>query len=510
MKRGELIAGRYELIRRLGHGGMGEVWAGRDHTLHRDIALKTLLVDGATFADLPLRFEREAVAAAQINHPNVAALYDRGVHEDVLFLVMEKVDGGTLAELLSEQGTLAPAQALDIAEAICVALMAAHQARVIHYDIKPHNVMLTRDGRVKVVDFGIAGLSRTTFTLARSSQLAPAGTPEYGAPEQFHTERGDERSDLYALGGVLFAMLAGRPPFVGHNALAIIRHKIDEDAPQLDSLRPGLPRPLTALVADLLERDPSRRPQSAREVHDRLCDLRVTLSAPTYPPAPAWPGHTNKLHRPHPPVGPSRDAADRSRRRALGPTGAAARGPESVAGPQVRAQSRPRPDDDHRRNEPPVYSPKGFGHEGPSTGDHKRLKISVAVLVALGLLGGAGLFGYQWTQDQYYIGEEGDHIAVYQGINQNLAGLSLSSVHTSYRDVELRYLPHDQRAHVNKTVSVSSLTEALETVTELQNWAKLCQKVAGIGTSETSQAPGLSEDDLSRASACPILDGPSR
>ncbi|MDT0345968.1 serine/threonine-protein kinase [Streptomyces litchfieldiae] len=278
MERGGLIAGRYELLKRLGRGGMGEVWAARDRTLHRDVALKLLDLDGGVHPELPQRFEREAVAAAQINHPNVVALHDRGMHESMLFLVMEKVEGVTLSEYARAENPISMARVLDIASGICSALMAAHEAHIIHYDIKPSNVMLTSDGQVKVVDFGIAGFIQASFSVARSSQLAPAGTVEYGAPEQFLAERGDERSDLYALGGVLFTLLANRPPFTGHNGIALMRRKLDEEAPHLDSLRPDLPPAVTALVAELLQRRPDRRPQSARRVHERLQELRADLA----------------------------------------------------------------------------------------------------------------------------------------------------------------------------------------------------------------------------------------
>lgn len=289
MEAGELIAGRYELSKRLGRGGMGEVWAARDRSLRRDVALKLLHLDSATRSELPQRFEREAVAAAQINHPNVAALYDRGVHEDMLFIAMEKVDGATLTEHIRAEKGMPLARALQITEEICAALVAAHRAHVIHYDIKPHNVMISSDGRVKVVDFGIAGFAQTVFSVARSSQLAPAGTPEYGAPEQFFSERGDERSDLYALGGVLFALLIGRPPFTGHNGIAVVWRKREEEAPRLDSLRPGVPTEVTALVAELLQRDPRQRPQSAGQVLERLQQLQAGLyerhARPTVPSA---------------------------------------------------------------------------------------------------------------------------------------------------------------------------------------------------------------------------------
>lgn len=285
MERGVRVAGRYEVLNRLGRGGMGEVWAARDHTLHRDIALKLLDLDGAGDPELVQRFEREAVAAAQISHPNVVALHDKGTHEDLLYIVMEKVDGGTLTETIRAESPLPLDRALEIADEICTALAAAHQARVIHYDIKPHNVMLTPDGRVKVVDFGIAGFIQATFSIANSSQLSPAGTIEYGAPEQFLHERGDERSDLYALGGVLFTMLTGRPPFTGQNAVAVMRSKLDEDAPRVDSFRSDVPPSITELIAELLDRDPDRRPQSAGAVHERLQRLRAS-EAPTQNAAP--------------------------------------------------------------------------------------------------------------------------------------------------------------------------------------------------------------------------------
>ncbi|WP_322502048.1 serine/threonine-protein kinase [Streptomyces rochei] len=295
MERGKLIADRYELTCRLGRGGMGEVWAARDRVLHREVALKLLDLGGITQDDLPRRFEREAVAAAQIVHPHVAALYDRGVHDDVLFLVMEKVNGRTLATLLQAESRFPLRRAVATASGVCAALEAAHRAQVIHYDIKPHNVIVTGDGLVKVIDFGIAGFVQAAFTVARSSQLTPAGTPEYGAPEQFLTERGDERSDLYALGGMLFAMLAGRPPFAGHNSIAVVRRKLDEEAPPLDAFRPGLPPEVTALVAELLERDPDRRPQSAQQVQQRLQALLASCAAAEAPTATMPPSPRTRL-----------------------------------------------------------------------------------------------------------------------------------------------------------------------------------------------------------------------
>ncbi|MEU8347199.1 serine/threonine-protein kinase [Spirillospora sp. NPDC048832] len=276
MESGTLITGRYELVERLGRGGMGEVWAARDRDLHRDVAVKFLADDTDAPPDLRHRFEREAVAAAQINHPNVVALYDRGVHDGLRFMVMERVEGTALTEHVRGGKPMDVTRALEIAQEICAALAAAHKAKVIHYDIKPSNVMLTADGRVKVVDFGIAGFSHThTFTVAPTTVLSPAGTASYGAPEQFLDQRGDERSDLYALGGVLFALLAGEPPFTGANDLSVIRRKLDGEAPRLNALRPDVPAPLTDLVAELLQRDPDKRPANAQVVHERLRQART-------------------------------------------------------------------------------------------------------------------------------------------------------------------------------------------------------------------------------------------
>ncbi|WP_183091552.1 serine/threonine-protein kinase [Streptomyces radicis] len=280
MERGALIAGRYELTEPLGRGGMGEVWAARDRRLHRDVAVKLLLRGDDAAPELIQRFEREAVAAAQVNHPNIVALYDSGTHGHLRFLVMEHVEGISLARYLQRQGPPSLDRALEIAQGICAALVAAHEAHVIHYDIKPSNVMLTADGSVKVVDFGIAGFTHThTFTVAPTTALSPGGTAQFGAPEQFLDQRGDERSDLYALGSVLFALLTGEPPFGDGSPLAVIRRKLDEEPPRVTGLRPEVPAPVARLLADLLRRDPEDRPGTATVVQRRLGQLLIDTVA---------------------------------------------------------------------------------------------------------------------------------------------------------------------------------------------------------------------------------------
>lgn len=316
VQRGTVVAGKYELVERLGRGGMGEVWEGRDRDLHRNVAIKFLAVDDDTPADLLHRFDREAVASAQVNHPNVVALYERGVHDGLRFMVMERVEGTTLGAYMRDRPRMDLAQAIGIAREICTALVAAHQAKVIHYDIKPSNVMVTSDGRVKVVDFGIAGFAHThTFTVAPTTVLSPAGTASYGAPEQFLDQRGDERSDLYALGGVLFAMLAGEPPFTGANDFSVIRRKLDGEPPRLNALRPDAPPAVVQLVSELLHRDPDRRPQSATAVLHRLEQAGLAATAgqtvpdrvtPPTTPQDSGSGHTFGTPRTGGESGPTR------------------------------------------------------------------------------------------------------------------------------------------------------------------------------------------------------------
>ena len=321
MELGTLLAGRYEVLERLGRGGMGEVWAARDRTLRRQVALKLLPVDEGPSGDLPARFEREAVAAAQINHPNVVALHDRGVHEGMLFLVMELVDGMSLSELIDASGVLAPSRALEIAEQVCAALEATHRAGVVHFDIKPHNVMITPAGTAKVVDFGIAGLVQAQqLSVIHSSRLAPAATLEYAAPEQFTAGRGDARSDLYALGGVLFAMLTGHAPFTGPTAWAVMAAKIGDDAPRLEIARPGLPPSLANLVSHLLDREPALRPQTATEVRERLSRLRADLDDDASPSSETT-FEAGRLPQVAAPVAPVTPAAPPTAARPTSPSG---------------------------------------------------------------------------------------------------------------------------------------------------------------------------------------------
>jgi hypothetical protein len=266
-----VLAGRYTLISPLGRGGMGQVWEARDERLGRPVAVK-LLTAGALAGrahpdDLVRRFTREAAVTAGLAHPGVPASYDAGEYEGGLFLVMELVDGCTVGDLTAEHGPLPVAWAACVGAQVAAVLAVAHERGIVHRDIKPQNVMVTGDGTAKILDFGIAGLLGQRIT----STGVAIGTPAYMAPEQSHGLPATPRTDLYALGCLLYEMLAGEPVFAASSPAALMRLHL-EQAPAL--LRRGdLPPGLEMLVRQLLEKDPARRPADAPAVFSQLLPL---------------------------------------------------------------------------------------------------------------------------------------------------------------------------------------------------------------------------------------------
>ncbi|MGW4462998.1 protein kinase domain-containing protein [Micromonospora sp. NPDC004704] len=268
---GRVIADRYELQTMLGRGGMAVVWRGVDLRLGRSVAVKLLNPAGMADPSMLERFDREARTAARLGHPNIVAVHDVGSDGGEPYLVMELVDGPNLATLLGD-GPLGPDRALEVAGQVCGALATAHAAGVVHRDIKPANILLDPAGTVKVCDFGIARLLHA----GQATLTAPAttvGTSQYMAPEQAAGDPVDARTDLYALGCLLYAMLTGQPPFTGDNPLRVLWQHLHEPAPALASVRPGIPAGLDRLVGQLLAKNPADRPTSATEVRDRLAAL---------------------------------------------------------------------------------------------------------------------------------------------------------------------------------------------------------------------------------------------
>jgi eukaryotic-like serine/threonine-protein kinase len=266
----QVLAGRFELAGVVGRGGMGTVYRATDLVLGRTVAVKVL---AAALLEDPVqiaRFEREARAAASLSHPNVVAVYDTGVDDGARFIVMEFVSGASLAELIGDHGGLDADRALRIAARVADALSAAHAAGLVHRDVKPANVMLTADGGVKVLDFGIARALDATALTQTASVL---GTAAYMSPEQALGDPADARSDIYSLGCLLYALLVGRPPFAGEVPLAITHQHVHADPVALRTAEPRLPAALDELVMQMLSKSPAARPQTAAEVRDRLAAM---------------------------------------------------------------------------------------------------------------------------------------------------------------------------------------------------------------------------------------------
>ena len=277
-----LLGGRYQVGELLGYGGMAEVHRGRDLRLGRDVAIKMLRTDLARDATFQERFRREAQNSAALNHPAIVAVYDTGEEisstgEKLPFIVMEFVNGRTLKEVLAQEQRLQPRRALEIIADICAALEFSHRHGIIHRDIKPGNVMITQNGQVKVMDFGIArALASGATTMTQTS--AVIGTAQYLSPEQARGEAVDARSDVYAAGCVLFELLVGHPPFVGDSPVSVAYQHVREDPRAPSEINPEVPRDVDAIVLKALAKNPMNRYQSAQEM--RADALRAVSGRP--------------------------------------------------------------------------------------------------------------------------------------------------------------------------------------------------------------------------------------
>lgn len=252
-----LIGGRFEVLRRLGSGGMGEVYEALDTALDRRVAVK--LIRSALLSDESgARFAREARALARIDHPNVVTVYEAGVQDDVPYLVMELLEGVGLQQLLRERGPQDEATVRAVAAGVCRALAAVHEAGMVRRDVKPSNIQLTRTGRVALHDFGIAQQHDST---AVTHTGIVVGTPAYLAPEQIRGAPSGRQSDMYALGSCVFEMLTGAPPFAAESMHALMFRIAQEPAPRLHGST-GIPDDLADLVEALLRKDPASRPDA--------------------------------------------------------------------------------------------------------------------------------------------------------------------------------------------------------------------------------------------------------
>ena len=275
--RDTIVDGRYRAQRRLGSGGMAEVWCAEDEVLGRRVALKLM---GGRFAEDPEfreRFRREAQAAAGLTHPNIVAIFDRSEWDGTPYIAMELVDGRTLKELVTERGPLPPEIAVSLTEQILRALGYAHRSGIVHRDIKPQNVIIDGEGQAKVADFGIA---RAGETSEMTQAGAIVGTMQYLSPEQAEGHPVDRRADLYSAGIVLYELLTGQVPFDGEAPISIAIKQINERPVPPRQLEPGIPPALEAVVLRALEKDPARRYQNAEEF---IAALEQARRAPARP-----------------------------------------------------------------------------------------------------------------------------------------------------------------------------------------------------------------------------------
>ncbi len=270
---GSLFDGRYRIVGRLGQGGMARVFLAQDETLHRQVAIKVLADRHSDDPHFIERFQREARAAARLNHPNIVQVYDQSRNTGVSYIVQEYVEGETLKDVIRRESPLDARRAITIALQILAALRVAHQQGVIHRDVKPQNILVQPDGKVKVADFGIASAGETDMTEAGSI----VGTAQYLAPEQARGLQVGPPADLYAVGIVLYEMLSGRVPFEGDAAVTVAMRHVQEAPEPLTDRNPLVPVALESAVMRALSKDPAMRYQSADEMGLELDRVRQGL-----------------------------------------------------------------------------------------------------------------------------------------------------------------------------------------------------------------------------------------
>ena len=270
--KGQKIDGRYQIIRTIGEGGMANVYLAYDTILEREVAVKVLRGDLANDEKFVKRFQREAKAASSLNHPNIVEMYDVGEDDGNYFIVMEYVNGKTLKNLIKKRGALSLSETIDIMLQLTSGIACAHDSYIIHRDIKPQNVMILEDGRVKITDFGIAvALNSTELTQTNSVM----GSVHYLPPEQANGSGATVKSDIYSLGILMYELLTGKLPFKGDNAVEIAIKQMRDRLPSIIAQNPNVPQSVENVVLRACAKNPENRYESVREMHD---DLKTVLA----------------------------------------------------------------------------------------------------------------------------------------------------------------------------------------------------------------------------------------
>ena len=265
-----VLSGRYELLEKIGDGGMAVVYKGRDKLLNRFIAVKILRPEFTKDATFVENFKRESQAAAGLSHPNIVGVYDVGREGNINYIVMELIDGQTLNKIIEEEAPMDYRKVIDISKQVAAALRVAHKNKIIHRDVKPHNIMITTDGVVKLADFGIARAVNDT-TLSTGSKIV--GSVHYFSPEQARGNYVDERSDIYSLGIVMYEMLTGKVPFDGENPVTVALKHINEEIVPPRELEPGIPPALERCVMKATNKYQTKRYSSADELIQELDNI---------------------------------------------------------------------------------------------------------------------------------------------------------------------------------------------------------------------------------------------
>ncbi|MGP4017249.1 Stk1 family PASTA domain-containing Ser/Thr kinase [Saccharopolyspora sp. 5N708] len=388
---GAMLEHRYRVDSLIARGGMSTVYRGLDTRLDRPVAIKVMDARYSGDRSFVDRFEREARSAARLHHPDIVAVYDQGVDHgpdaDHVFLVMQLVEGCTLRDLIMDRrGRLPLPMALSVMAPVLSALAAAHQAGMVHRDVKPENVLIGTDGSVKVADFGLVRAAAEAGTTSGSVIL---GTVAYLSPEQVTTGAADARTDVYAAGIVLYEMLTGSPPYLGDTALSVAYRHVNDDVPAPSEQVPDIPPAIDDLVVRATRRDPAQRPDGAEAFLARLQQVRAELGiAPVSVPVPASEERTARMAPADPPTEQIPAVQD------------------APAGPQrTRAMLRPATYDEHTDEMAAV--------DAPQRGERRRSRRTVtlwtvAVLVLAALIGGSAYWlGLgSWVQVPRVVGEQ--------------------------------------------------------------------------------------------------------
>lgn len=280
---GKILGNRYQVVEKIGDGGTAFVFKGMDNLLNRHVTVKVLRPEYVSDQDFVRRFRREAQAAASLSHPNIVSIYDVGVEDGIHYIVMEYIQGQSLKELIEELGHLPVTMAAEYGYQIAQALGNAHKHGIIHRDVKPHNILISEDGRVKVTDFGIAQ-AVTASTVTYNGAIL--GSVHYFSPEQARGGQTAEKSDLYSLGVVLFEMLTGQIPYSGDSPVTVALKHLQEPFPKPRDINPDIPVAMERIVRKAVEKDPDNRYHSAREIADELMNFMHGRENPVKPELP--------------------------------------------------------------------------------------------------------------------------------------------------------------------------------------------------------------------------------